>query len=112
LKGLKRRWRVSIAALAHRAKQIGAIDEDQYIQFRKQLSHHKWLTREPLDDEIGIEEPRLLLKAWRMLIERGLIQGSALEDKIGFSSGMVKRLSGLAPAAGENENEAHIAIRV
>lgn len=112
LKGLKRRWRVSMAALAHRAKGMGAIDEDQYIQFRKQLSHHKWLTREPLDDEIAIEEPKLLLKAWHLLIERGLVGGSTFEDKIGFSPEMVKRLSGLAPVGPPEENEASVAVRI
>jgi len=111
LKGLKRRWRVSMAALAHRAKEIGAIDDDQYIQFRKQLSHHKWLTREPLDDEIAIEEPKLLLKAWRLLIDNGVIRDSAFEDKIGFSPEMVKRLSGMAPTGSREENEASVAMR-
>jgi Zn-dependent peptidase ImmA (M78 family) len=47
LQGLKRRWRVSMQALAHRAMQIGALDEDQYINFRKQMSSQKWLTSEP-----------------------------------------------------------------
>jgi Zn-dependent peptidase ImmA (M78 family) len=97
LKGLKKRWRVSMAALCHRAKQLGAIDEYQYIQFRKQLSYHKWLTREPLDDEIAIEEPKLLAKAWRLLIDRGVLGETAFDDKLGFSAEWVQRLSGLVP---------------
>lgn len=103
LKGLKKRWRVSMAAIAHRAKQIGAIDDDQYIQFRKQLSHHKWLTREPLDDEIKIEKPEMLLKAWRLLSENGVIDDSGYEDRTGFSPDWVHRLSGVIPSAREDE---------
>lgn len=111
LKGLKRRWRVSIAALAHRAKEIGAIDEYQYIQFRKQLSHHKWLTREPLDDEIAIEEPKLLIKAWDLLVARGVIRDSAFEDKLGFSPEWVRRLSGMVPQTPRGPSEADVTMR-
>jgi Zn-dependent peptidase ImmA (M78 family)/transcriptional regulator with XRE-family HTH domain len=63
LKGLKQRWKVSMQAIAHRAMQIGALDEEQYINFRKQMSAQKWLTAEPLDDEIPFEQPGFLKKA-------------------------------------------------
>lgn len=97
IKGLKRRWRVSMAALAHRAKGIGVIDDEQYIQFRKQLSHHKWLTNEPLDNEIPIEKPELLLKSWQLLGQNRIIDDSAYEDKMGFSPDWIRKLSGIAP---------------
>src|SRR6185437_4995580 len=46
LLGLKRRWGVSMQAIAHRCKTIGAIDEGDYIAFRKQLSAKGELSNE------------------------------------------------------------------
>jgi Zn-dependent peptidase ImmA (M78 family) len=58
LEGMKERWRVSMQAIAHRAKQIGIIDENQYILFRKQSSFNRWNKNEPLVSTLG---PRRVL---------------------------------------------------
>lgn len=94
LLGLKRRWRVSMQAIAHRCKEIGAIDEGQYILFRKQMSAQRWLKAEPLDDELPPEMPGLLPKAWRMLVEQGVVREGGAEEQIGFSLSGVERLCG------------------
>src|ERR1051325_11512698 len=97
--------------MAQLLKRIGRGQRfDQYIQFRKQLSHHKWLTREPLDDEIIIEAPKLLIKAWRLLVDQGVTRDSSIEDKLGFSPDMVKRLSGMALHGSGGESEANVAM--
>jgi Zn-dependent peptidase ImmA (M78 family)/DNA-binding XRE family transcriptional regulator len=70
IKGLKERWKVSMQALAHRAKEIGIIDELQYISFRKQISFHNWTKGEPLDDQIPLEQPQLLLRSWIAFAEK------------------------------------------
>ena len=95
--GMKRRWRVSMQAIAHRCKEIGAIDDVQYILFRKQLSARKELTNEPLDDELSLEQAGLLLKAWRLMIERKLVPEHGVEDQLGFSLDLVHRLCGMIP---------------
>ena len=97
LEGLKARWRVSMQAIAHRAKDIGAIDEYQYILFRKQISYNKWLTVEPLDNEIPLEQPTFLLKCWKLLVDRGRVPEFATEDAVGFSLELVQRLCGVVP---------------
>lgn len=94
LQGLKERWRVSMQAIAHRAKDIGIIDEHQYILFRKQVSFNRWQKREPLDDVIQLEQPMWLLKCWRALIERKVVREAGLEDELGFSLDLVTRLFG------------------
>lgn len=98
LQGLKERWRVSMQAIAHRCKQIGAIDTDQYILFRKQMSARQWIKREPLDDEIPLEQARLLLKAWRLLLQKGVVSEASFDEDVGFSLEFVERLSGDIPA--------------
>jgi Zn-dependent peptidase ImmA (M78 family)/DNA-binding XRE family transcriptional regulator len=97
LLGLKTRWRVSMQAIAHRAKDIGAIDEYQYILFRKQVSYNKWIAIEPLDKDIPLEQPAFLLKCWKLLVERGRVPEIATEDVVGFSLELVQRLCGHVP---------------
>ena len=94
LKGLKERWRVSIQAIAHRCKDIGIIDEYQYILFRKQISFNRWQKNEPLDDTIPLEQPEWLLKCWKLLTERGKVREVGVEDELGFSLDLVVRLFG------------------
>jgi Zn-dependent peptidase ImmA (M78 family) len=94
LKGLKQRWRVSMQAIAHRAKGIGLIDEYQYILFRKTISHHKWTKNEPLDRDIPMEQPLWLLKCWQWLADHKKIRESGIEDETGFSLELVARLFG------------------
>jgi Zn-dependent peptidase ImmA (M78 family)/transcriptional regulator with XRE-family HTH domain len=94
LEGMKERWRVSMQAIAHRAKQIGIIDENQYILFRKQISFNRWNKNEPLDDKIPLEQPQWLLKCWHLLTDKNLVREAGLEDELGFSLDLVVRLFG------------------
>lgn len=85
LLGLKQRWLVSMQAIAHRAKVIGAIDENQYVSFRIQMTKRKELTKERLDDVIPIEQPGLLYNAWKKLVEKGKLPELDSEDAAGVS---------------------------
>lgn len=99
LVGLKRRWKVSMQAIAHRCRAIGAIDETQYILFRKQMSASKMLKKEPLDgEEMPLEQPGILLKSWRMLLEKNIVQEVGIENEVGFSLENIQRLCGQLPS--------------
>jgi len=92
LQGLKRRWGASMQAIAHRSRDVGAITDGDYIAFRKQMSATKQLSKEPLDD-VPLEQPTLLYKAWKILVEKNVIKDNGLEDQIGFSLDMVAQFS-------------------
>lgn len=94
LLGMKERWKVSMQGIAHRCKDIGIIDENQYILFRKHFSAKKWIKNEPLDDVIPPEQPEWLLKCWKMLASAKKVPESGVEDQIGFSLDMVNELFG------------------
>jgi Zn-dependent peptidase ImmA (M78 family)/DNA-binding XRE family transcriptional regulator len=94
LKGLKERWRVSMQAIAHRAKDIGIVDDIQYISFRKQISFHKWTKNEPLDEDIPLEQPMLLLKSWNIFADKRLTNEAGVEDALGFTLDRVVELFG------------------
>jgi Zn-dependent peptidase ImmA (M78 family)/DNA-binding XRE family transcriptional regulator len=106
LKGMKSRWRASMQAIAHRAKDIGILDEYQYILFRKQISYHRWTKNEPLDDVIPLEQPQWLLKCWHLFAERRGILADGVEDQLGFTLDLVVRLFG------KNEIGSSPALRV
>lgn len=65
---LKRRWNVSIQAMVYRCKQLGVFDEDQITNLYKQISARRWRAREPLDDALPLEQPRLLRRAIEMVV--------------------------------------------
>jgi Zn-dependent peptidase ImmA (M78 family)/transcriptional regulator with XRE-family HTH domain len=94
LEGLKARWRVSMQAIAHRARDIGVIDDDQYVLFRKQVSFHRWTKSEPLDDKIPLEQPQWLLNSWKLFTTKRNIPDAGIEDAIGFTLDLVVRLFG------------------
>jgi len=97
LLGMKRRWGASMHAIVYRAMELGALDEADYISFRKRLTDTKQLTTEELDNEIPLEQPRLLLKAWKVLTDRQIVRDNGLEDQIGFSLEMISDLYGAIP---------------
>jgi Zn-dependent peptidase ImmA (M78 family)/transcriptional regulator with XRE-family HTH domain len=68
---LKQRWKVSIQAMVYRCKQLGVFDEDQVTNLYKQISARRWRTREPLDDVLPLEQPRLLRRAVEMVVSAG-----------------------------------------
>ena len=94
LKGLKLRWRMSMQAIAHWAKQLAIIDDYQYVLFRKQISSNKWNKVEPLDREIGMEMPQWLLKCWRLFAKRRGLPDQGVEETFGFSLQMIAKLFG------------------
>ncbi len=94
LEGMKSRWRVSMQAIAHRAKEIDLIDEYQYILFRKQVSANNFAKSEPLDREIPLEQPQWLLKCWNVFAEKRDIAAAGVEDELGFTLDRVMSLFG------------------
>ncbi|RJX68643.1 ImmA/IrrE family metallo-endopeptidase [Vibrio sinensis] len=92
---LKRRWKVSIAAMIYRAWQLEIIDDLQKSNLFKRLSVKRWRIREPLDDDLPIEEPRILPRAVRMLTDQGVCRKEDLLDKLGLSAGLSTMLCSL-----------------
>lgn len=63
---LKLEWGVSIAALMHRAYDLGRLDADRYALAMKYRSANGWRIREPGDDLRDLSFPRLLSTALHM----------------------------------------------
>jgi Zn-dependent peptidase ImmA (M78 family) len=84
LLSLKQQWGVSMAALARRAQNLGAITDWQYRNLMIEMSALGYRTQEP--GAIAPERPRRL----RMIVTH-------LEHDLGYSSEQIADLVGLLP---------------
>ena len=82
-KELKKKWKVSIAAMVMRAKQIGRINNNQYLELVKAMNYRKWRTREPLDNQWKLQQTILFKKSIEMLKNNNILSGSELVYEIG-----------------------------
>lgn len=79
---LKRRWKVSIAAMIYRCEDLDILSENQVLYLRKQMSRNKMRTREPLDDVLVPEETQLLNQAVTMLLENKKASAADISDRL------------------------------
>lgn len=75
---LKKKWKVSIAAMVMRAKQLGRINSTQYQNLMKQISYRKWRKGEPYDDIWEVQRPQLFKKSIKILKENNVLSGHQL----------------------------------
>ncbi|QDH19557.1 helix-turn-helix domain-containing protein [Saccharibacillus brassicae] len=97
LVALKRRWKVSIQALAYRAHSIGYFEEHQHIYLRRKLAKNNQLTREPLDDVLEFEEPILLQQAIKALVEHNVKTKADITSELSLPREEIEVLAGLEP---------------
>ncbi len=79
---LKKRWKVSIASMLYKSKDLKLINENQYKYLLIQLnSKKKYINdkKEPLDDIFDIERPVLFKKAITGLLQANLLDLDCLD---------------------------------
>lgn len=94
---LKPRWRVSVGAMIMRVHQLGLIDDDRHRQLMIQMSRKGWNRKEPLDDTLEQEKPRLLQRSLDLLLERGVISQEELIRRTHLWPTDIEKLLGLPP---------------
>jgi Zn-dependent peptidase ImmA (M78 family)/transcriptional regulator with XRE-family HTH domain len=77
LSALKRKWRVSMQALAYRAHQIGCINDIRYKSIFQQMSREGWRKSEPI--EVRRESPRAFKRLLHAHLEAGYTAGQLAE---------------------------------
>ena len=95
LLSMKPRWKVSVASMIMRCYQLGIIDSDQKSRLFKGRSARGWTKGEPYDQQFPFEEPRLLNRAIRMLLDHDVITKTDLSHKLGLSENLIESLCGL-----------------
>lgn len=79
---LKRKWKVSIAAMVMRAHSLKAISDSQYQYLMRQISQNGWRTTEPLDDYLPLKRPKVIKQAINLIILNDVLSGKQLLDGI------------------------------
>jgi Zn-dependent peptidase ImmA (M78 family) len=92
---LKQRWKVSIQAMVYRCKQLGIFDEDQVTNLYKQISARRWRTREPLDDTLPLEQPRILRRAVEMVVSAGRKFADEIATDLQMAKSLIAELCNL-----------------
>lgn len=92
---LKRRWMVSIQAMVYRCKQLGVFDDDQVTNLYKQISARRWRIHEPLDNELPLEQPRLLRRAVEMVVSAGRKIADEIAAELQIAKALIAELCNL-----------------
>lgn len=79
---LKEKWRVSIAAMIFRCKDLNIISDSQKTNLFKQMAIRKWRKKEPLDDKLNFENPSLFQEAFDLLIDNNIVTVYDLLDTL------------------------------
>jgi Zn-dependent peptidase ImmA (M78 family)/transcriptional regulator with XRE-family HTH domain len=101
---LKKYWKCAVAMMVSRCEHLGMLNEEQVKRARINISRKGWRTEEPLDNVIEIEQPKLLARSARLLIDEGLkdresmlsdlrLNGGDAEDLLGLPRGYFKGLA-------------------
>jgi len=92
---LKPTWKVSIGMMIKRTQDLGLLTEDQVQRLWIKRTRNGWHLREPLDDELPIETPRLLPKAIHMLLDNKLVSRQKFLSTCPFSPSDIEVLGNL-----------------
>lgn len=104
---LKERWRASIGAMIMRCGALDMMDDEYQRRLWKHYSARGWRKKEPLDDNLTPETPRLLARSVKLLIDERVRSRRDLLDDFRLSAADVESLCGL-PRGFMSNDEAEI----
>ncbi len=96
LRLLKEKWKVSIQAQVIRCFQLGLISEISKRNFFINISKRKWRSKEPLDDTIPFEQPKILKESTRLLCTEGGVTFNDISHETLLSLGDIAQLTGVS----------------
>ena len=92
---LKRRWKVSMAAMVYRCKELGLFSTNQVDYLWRQLSARNMRSIEPLDRELSVEEPRFIAHAAKMILDNGVQSKQDFLDRLLLCPDDIEGLCGM-----------------
>ncbi|WP_025681784.1 helix-turn-helix domain-containing protein [Paenibacillus massiliensis] len=92
---LKKRWKVSIQAMAYRAHSLEILSEYQHINIRQRLAKKNQLMNEPLDDVLPFENPSVLKQAIEALIDHKVKTKQDIVSELCFPHDEIEVLANL-----------------
>ncbi|NEZ47946.1 ImmA/IrrE family metallo-endopeptidase [Clostridium niameyense] len=81
---LKNKWKVSIQCMIKRCEQLNILTDNQLRYIKSQMTRKRYWRKEPLDDEIEIEQPYLFKQIFQLLIENNILKPEEIVNDIGL----------------------------
>ena len=100
---LKSKWRIAVSAMIYRLAELELISDSQQKRLRINLSRRGWRKREPLDDTLVPEQPRLLERSITLLLERGVTNKTGLELMFGLPIQSIQSVLGISMSSLDDE---------
>lgn len=87
-KQLKKKWKVSIAAMIRRAEKLGIITTDEYQNLIRMMQRRGLRKEEPLDDVLITAGPALLKTSVIMLLQENVFTPMEFMDELSLAYGL------------------------
>lgn len=87
-KQLKKKWKVSIAAMIRRAEKLGVLTAEEYQNLIRTMQRRGQRKEEPLDDILITASPALLKTAIIMLLQENIFTPTQFMDELSASYGL------------------------
>lgn len=87
-KQLKKKWKVSIAAMIRRSEKLGIISTDDYQNLIRVMQRRGLRKEEPLDDILITATPALLKTSVIMLLQENVFSAAEFMDELSKSYGL------------------------
>lgn len=97
LKLMKPKWKVSIAMMIKRATELEFITAEQARRLWINYGRRGWKTREPLDDEIEIEQPSLSRLAFEIIAKNNPQASMDILGSLPYAASDIEALACLPP---------------
>lgn len=95
LLSLKSRWKVSVAAMIVRCRDLSLLNEQVELRLWKGRSARRWTKGEPGDDAIPFEQPKLMMRGVHLLVDNGVFERDTLVNQIGLAPEIIEMLCNL-----------------
>lgn len=92
---LKPQWKVSVGAMLFRSQTLGVIGKEQAAVLWETYGRRRWKAREPLDDILPPEHPRILRRAVELVISHQVLSKTAIADALAIPTAEIEELVGL-----------------
>lgn len=115
---LKKTWKVSIAAMIRRAKDLDIITADDYSRLMRNMQKQGIRKIEPLDDEMVTAEPSLLRQAIKILFDQKVFTPNEFLEELSREYGLtlypkdIETLLGLKKGTFEEKENPKMVINV
>ncbi|MEL6768266.1 MAG: XRE family transcriptional regulator [Pseudomonadota bacterium] len=110
LVALKERWKISVAAMIMRCSSLGIVEGEYGQRLWKHYSARGWRKEEPFDDVFEPEQPRLLSRSVKLLIDERVRTRNDLLADFRLSTQDVEALCGLPRGFMSGENAEIVAF--